>query len=189
VNENTTPTASFAGLSASTAKTAAPDTPTADPDASAAFRAKEAFGRTHAARFIARLGCLLDELNDYKADGHAPNGGPSGALGFTLDGIIDAALGFGQDDAEEGLPGLGACVTTYEGCAAFAAALFGKTIIVDDSDAESDGARAQTAFLVARAYLAAPMNSAGSYLLLAAALAVQRDTRKREQEESEPATA
>jgi len=149
--------------------------------------AKQAFGRAHAARFIARLGCLLDELNDYKADGHAPNGGPSGALGFTLDGILDAALGFGQDDAEEGLPGLGACVTTWEGCAAFAAALFGKTIIVDDSDAESDSPRAQTAFQIARAYLAAPMNSAGTFLLLAAAVAVHRDTVKQEQEKNETA--
>lgn len=52
---------------------------------------------------------------------------------------------------------------------------------------EGAGAEARTAFQIARAYLAAPMNSAGKYLLLAAAVAVHRDTGKQEQEKNEPA--
>lgn len=48
-------------------------------------------------------------------------------------------------------------------------------------DAAEDAA--QTAFQIARTYLAAPRDSAGQYFLLAAAVAVARDTRKREQEE------
>jgi len=184
VNENSKP--------APAATTAAPDTTSADLDAStAAFHAKEAFGRAHAARFIARLGCLLDELNDYKADGHAPNGGPSGALSFTLDGIMDAALG--TQDQDGALGALAPLTGSPEACAAFAVALFGEEITGPFHrlrDWQEDfGYDAQTAFLVARAYLTAPRNSGGSYLLLAAAVAVQRDTRKREEEKNEPATA
>ena len=172
MNENTTP--------APTATTAAPE-PTAD--YSATMPAKQAFGRAHAARFIARLGCLIDELEDYQADGHDPNGGPSGALAFTLDGILEAALGTRET---EGLPGCAAPCRTWGGCSAFAGALFGEEIMPQPAR-EDAGAEAQTAFQIARAYLAAPMNSAGKYLLLAAAVAVHRDTVKREQEKNEPA--
>ena len=63
---------------------------------------------------------------------------------------------------------------------------FGPYLVPEESagDAGEDaGAAAQTAFQIARTYLAAPRDSAGQYFLLAAAVAVARDTRKREQEE------
>ncbi len=52
----------------------------------------------------------------------------------------------------------------------------------DDADPECEGAFVHEAFQVARAYMAAPKNSPGRDLLLAAAVAVQRDSVSKQQE-------
>jgi hypothetical protein len=69
-----------------------------------------------------------------------------------------------------------------EACAAFAQALFGSDLVPDDADPECEGAFVHEAFQVARAYMAAPKNSPGRDLLLAAAVAVQRDSVSKQQE-------
>jgi hypothetical protein len=140
-------------------------------------------GERLAARLLDQLAGLIAEVERWKQTSRRACDAGHGltcAEGAAFDVIVDAFLA--EVPGLRTLPG-----ASYEACAAFAQALFGPDLVPNDADPEREGAFAHDAFQVARAYMAAPKNSPACDLLLAAAVAVSRDTVSR-QRETETAT-
>ncbi len=123
----------------------------------------EAFGEAHAETIIARMGALLDELENYRSR-NTP--GMTNPLGWALDALIGKGL--------NELPALAPAATTGEACAAFGYALFGPSVVPDPRDGEDMGSHLMLAFQTTAALLATGKQSIAINLFVAAALAVHR---------------